>query len=101
MDTLDQLEMADFAGHLNESFAVQLTDGDAYALELIEVSELSRPPDQPGRQPFALIFRNARTDAYLAQATHLLTHEDLGSLSLFLVPLGPQQDGMHYEALFT
>ena len=101
MNTLDQLEMADFASHLNELFVVQLTDGDPYTLELVEVAELTKPPGAPGRQPFALIFRNPQTDAYLAQAIHVLNHDDLGALSLFLVPLGPHQDGMRYEALFT
>ena len=28
-------------------------------------------------------------------------HEDIGSFEIFLVPIGPDEKGMKYEAVFT
>lgn len=38
---------------------------------------------------------------HVPQGIHRVEHEQLGSLEIFLVPLGPDQQGMRYEAIFT
>lgn len=60
----------------------------------------------PGRdRTFSLIFRGGllgpEKNMYLRQGTYTLKQEDLGSLDIFLVPIGPDRDGMRYEAVFN
>lgn len=38
---------------------------------------------------------------YAPQGTYLVEHEQLGAHDLFIVPLGPDQNGMRYEVIFT
>jgi hypothetical protein len=37
----------------------------------------------------------------MPQRIYRLQHEELGQLELFLVPIGPDADGMCYEAVFS
>ncbi len=98
---LETLQRSDFTGYLHQHFTVMLAGGDTLDLQLVEVMALGSAPAGRQRQPFSLIFRHDRTDAYLPQGVHTLHHAEMGQLELFLVPLGPAPDGMRYEAIFT
>ena len=98
---LAKLTSADFVPYLNQPFIVYLQGSAPYALELISVTELGEANNSGGRRSFSLIFSNPRKDAYLSQQIYRLEHEKMGSLELFLVPLGPDQAGMKYEAIFS
>ena len=50
--------------------------------------------------PFSLLFRST-AKSYAPQGTYRVTHEQLGALDIFIVPLGPDQHGMRYEVIFT
>jgi hypothetical protein len=52
------------------------------------------------RAPFSLIFHGAK-DSFLPQNTYRLENDNMPPMELFLVPLGPDQYGMRYEAVFT
>lgn len=58
-----------------------------------------RDPAAP-REPFSLVFRGPAEPA-LAQAIQPLRHPRLGTLALFLVPIGADGDGRRYEAVFA
>ena len=49
---------------------------------------------------FSLFFRGP-LDPQLSQGTYPLECESLGSLPLFLVPMGRNAEGMTYEAVFN
>lgn len=100
---LDHLTHDDFARHLSERFEIALSDGERLALALDEVTPLGAVTAAAGggRRPFSLLFRHPRRDAFLPQRTYQLEHPTLGTLALFLVPLGPDGAGMRYEAIFT
>jgi hypothetical protein len=69
----------------------------------LELAELERHPPQPGleREPFALVFTGP-TEASLDQRTYRLDHQQMGSLEIFLVPIGPGPGGLpRYEAVFS
>ena len=71
--------------------------------ELISVTELgestgTEPPD--GRQPFSIVFRGPG-DVLLPQRIYMIEHEEIGAFDLFLVPIGPDERGLRYEAIFT
>lgn len=94
-----------FAGRVGERF--ELTSpgpgGSAY-VELVEVTESvelgGAGPGGQQRRQFSLVFRGGPT-APLPQATYRLRHDDLGHLDLFLVPVGPDDVAMRYEAAFA
>ena len=58
-------------------------------------------PSHPGkRTPFSLVFR-AALEPVLPQRIYELRHDEMGSFELFLVPIGPDEHGMRYEAAFS
>jgi hypothetical protein len=98
---LDTLELADFAGHLGTRFRLRRAEGGALELTLVEASPHPHRPHSPGRRRgFSLVFRSPSPDR-LPQGVYRLDHDEMGSLELFLVPIGPQEGGMRYEAVFN
>jgi hypothetical protein len=81
-----------------ESFWVRPGDAAPFEVELIHVSE--RPGEASQRAQFSLLFRGG-PDPPLPQRIYRLEHERLGPLDLFLVPLGPDEAGQRYEAVFN
>ncbi len=96
---LDRLTKDDFTDRVGETFTAQAEDR-AMTLTLRRVDSLPRPPGDQGREPFSLEFTDAAHD-HVPQQTVEVTHEEMGSYPLFVVPLGPSDDGMRYEAIFT
>jgi hypothetical protein len=97
---LDKLTGEDFAKHLNQTFYIHAESLDPIQAELIEVSELGAPPFDR-RPPFSIVLRTGQKEEYLIQAIYRVEHAEVGTLDLFLVPLGPDKHGMRYEAVFT
>ena len=96
---LDKLNHAAFAGQLNQVFRLRL-ESDALALELIEAKELGQGGEDGGRRAFSLLFRGP-AEPLLDQGTFSLEHGEMGELELFLVPIGRDDAGCLYEAVFT
>lgn len=96
---LDTLTREDFVSRLGETFRVGEPGVD---LVLAEARDLSMSGGSPGlrRAPFSLLFRGP-TQPLLAQRIWALANEALGPLEIFLVPIGPDADGMRYEAIFN
>lgn len=93
---LDNLHCEDFAPHLDTNFQMQL--GELIKeIELIGVEDKSPSPRQ---EQFVLTFR-APHDAPPQQGIYQLEHASLGSGALFLVPIGRDQSGLTYEAIFN
>ncbi len=95
---LDLLTIAAFAPCLGEVFQAR-ADGLALDLTLIEVKALRSRTGQP-REPFTLLFRGPLAPL-LPQRIHSLHHDALGALEIFLVPIGPDETGQRYEAVFN
>ena len=103
MKPLDQLTAADFRPLLEQVFELHSPAGQTLSLTLFEVSELGRLPEGApvaGRRPFSLLFRSPGP-GYLPQAIYLLAHPQMEALEIFLVPLGPDGQGMRYQAIFS
>jgi hypothetical protein len=86
-----------FTKNQNTAFAVQHPHWGNVIVELISVSDLRETPRQ---SMFSLIFRG-RSDQPLEQGLYPMTHETMGTESLFLVPIGRELDGFRYEAVFN
>ena len=94
---LDQLSAATLKPHVGESF--KLTDvGEEMELRLIEVAALGEAKRAGGA--FSLLFCGPENPV-LEQGTYAMSNEGLGQLEIFLVPVGPGEDGLLYEAVFA
>lgn len=89
-----------FSGRQGQSFLVRPDGGPDLPVELIEATALGEPARAGGRIPFSIVFRG-RPDVVLPQRIHRLEHHELGAFDLFLVPIGPDEAGMRFEAIFT
>jgi hypothetical protein len=78
-----------------------LSAGDrGLELVLAQVNELHEGHDAASRRQFSLLFYGPLSPAW-PQRTYEMSHPDLGTFDLFLVPLGPEGAAMRYEAVFT
>jgi hypothetical protein len=94
----------DFIDVVGQGFDVAAGEGSSLSLELVQATEggeVGGPgPEGQLRQQFSLIFRGP-ADRMLPQGTYRLGHPRLGEIEIFLVPLGPDPEGMRYEAAFA
>ncbi|WP_027891001.1 DUF6916 family protein [Calidithermus chliarophilus] len=92
------LTLALFEPLVGSVFSIPFVEG-SFELTLIEAQPL--PPRVPGarREPFALLFRGPRSPV-LPQRIYPLEHPTLGRQEIFVVPIGPDDAGMRYEAVF-
>ncbi len=99
MSSLDQLTKDHFAGRIGQTFAATAQER-TLSLTLRRVDALPRPADDRGREPFSLEFTEPAQD-HVPQQTVEFEDPENGTYPLFVVPLGPAEDGMRYEAIFT
>ena len=92
---IEKLRSGDFSEYLHTDFRVQLEGSDLLVLELVQVVDHKSPP---GVEQFSLFFRGP---SQLGQGMRTLEHDKLGSLDLFLVPVGADEKGVRYEAAFA
>jgi hypothetical protein len=101
---LDSLESADFSPYLNQPFRICAESLAPIEAKLIEVTDLGSGPageqEAVPRQPFSIVLRGPG-DVVLPQRIYRVEHEEMGTLDLFLVPIGPDARGMRYEAIFA
>ena len=86
-----------FAESLNTKFRLRGETPQPVELELVEFNE---GPPSPRQEEFALLFRGPQ-NIFLPQATYQFSHDTLGELEMFLVPVGRDQQGFQYEAVFN
>jgi hypothetical protein len=100
----EPLKLSDFAPHAGTTFTVTFPDGVLeLSLGAVEPHGTRAPrPDVPGlrTEPFSLVFLGPLAPV-LPQRTWNLEHPALGTLEVFLVPLGPKDGRMRYEAVFN
>lgn len=99
---LDQLTHESFQAHQNDTFDLEREEGDDVPLELVEATTMGSAPEGDRRHSFSVLF-HCEDGEPLPQQTYAVKHGEMGTLDLFLVPVGPDPDkkGMLYEAVFT
>lgn len=95
---------ATFTPHVGTAFRISFTDG-SLELTLDAVEPLGTREPRPGvpdlrTEPFSLVFLGPLRPV-LPQRTWDLAHPVLGTQEVFLVPLGPKEGRMRYEAVFN
>ena len=94
---LAKLHIDDFTPHQDAVFEMQAADR-VVALKLVKV-ELAGNSGRAGGA-FSLLFAGPNGQ-WLPQATYPVRHPALGMIDIFLVPIGPLEDGNGYQAIFT
>lgn len=86
-----------FAAAANSHFNARLGDGSTAEFSLDKVSGLN---ENGVIRAFSLTFR-APVDVPAEQTIYQLSHETLGALELFLVPIRSDGDGIYFESIFN
>lgn len=94
------LSANNFNSLLNKVFTIQISEEIQLDAELISVTEFDHySPSE--KIPFALVFRTEQKNEYYEQGIFTIIHPEEGNLELFLTPLGFDEVGMKYEAVFS
>lgn len=99
MGDLRSFTIETFAPLIGGMFRIHVDDASPVEVELIA----AQPYDDmhPGRRaPFSIVFRGP-SQQVLVQRTYRVEHAQLGTFDLFIVPIGPDETGMRYEAVFA
>jgi hypothetical protein len=99
---IDRLTADDFRPHLQAAFRVD-GPGGPVDLVLVDVEALApnAVPAAAQRPGFWIHLIGPGGPDYLRQGTFTVHHPVLGPMDIFLVPLGPHDGGMRYEAIFN
>ena len=93
-----------FAGLRNPAFTVSPTDGTPGSLTLllhkVERSRFTQADARPSDGAFSLVFTGSAARP-LRQGIHRFVHDEIGILDLFIVPVGLDGHGLHYQAVFN
>jgi len=101
---LERLTAETFLLAVGETFRLDAGDAGTLELELLE-SRLHDPDaamvDKSGtRAPFSLLFLGP-VDPVLPQRIYRLEHDSVGPIEIFIVPVGRDDTGTTYEAVFA
>ena len=88
------LHLSTFVPHLHTRFRIS---GGGQELELVEATDTARAPN---REQFSLVFHGP-SGAPLEQQVYQLEHDAIGSVEIFLVPVGQDAAGFLYESVFN
>ena len=100
---LENLTVQSFLPETGKRFRIEREEAAAVEVELVSVRDLSGSTGAPGRAPFSLLFRGP-LQPVLPQRIYAVEPVEpsaLGRIEIFLVPVGPDQSGMRYEAIFN
>jgi hypothetical protein len=101
---LEQMTCSVFSECVGSKFRIHPGSAEPLEVELIEAHQLPSKSVGGGpqrmREPFSLVFRGPK-DRLLPQKIYKIEQEKLGTLELFLVPIGPDQEGQRFEAVFN
>lgn len=97
---LDTFTIDTFRPRLGELFTIVLDEENRLPTKLTEVFPWG--DESPGRPrvAFSLIFHTV-PQAVVPQAIYRVENENMEPFEIFLTPIGPDERGMRYEAVFT
>ena len=98
----EDLTIDTFTGQTNgKPFKVLLDAPRSAQLILESVTPIPRRDIPMTRAPFSLFFKDPSPTEILPQKIYPLAHEDLGEMTIFLVPVGQDASGVTYQAVFN
>lgn len=93
----DKLSYDAFRENLNTKFDVMLPTGSKVELAFTAISEHIVSTVQ---ERFSLTFHGP-SDTFLPQSTYRFNHPKTGEFEMFIVPIGRDENGFIYEAVFN
>jgi len=93
------MTMDTFTPHVGETFRMIVNDEWEIHMRLSSVTALASARGAE-RAPFSMIF-HAPPLAFVEQQMFSVEHDAMEPFALFLVPIGPDDNGMRYQAVFT
>ena len=100
---MEEIGLALFVDYVGSTFQIEWSPQEISPVELIEAAPLNSTArhDKRGRPAgFSLLFRDQR-GGHRPQGTYPVSHEAVGTVAIFLVPIGPDELGERYEAIFN
>ena len=94
---VETLNLSSFSEHLNTKFRIRPDDSTVVETELMVAADVGSTPKQ---ERFSLVFHGPQ-QPFLVQRMYRIEHDEMGTLDLFLVPIGRDEDGFKYEAVFN
>jgi hypothetical protein len=94
---LEKLKRTTFAKHINSEFHVHDPAAQPFPLKLIQVVPCAKTAQS---EAFSLLFQGPVAH-FIPQGIHKINHVQLGEVDLFLVPVGKNEHGFEYEAVFN
>ena len=99
-----EFDVPAFSACSGDTFRVRTGPGETVDVTLDVVTASPGPAHAgwpAGRdQPFTLLFRGPLSPL-LPQKIHTFEHETLGTVEIFIVPIGPDSEGHRYKAIFN
>ncbi|MGH6614343.1 DUF6916 family protein [Sphingomonas sp.] len=95
----DMLGCENFERHIGTTFVMTDEAGQATDLVLTEASALGSSLGAGQRAQFSVLFKSSEA-TIRPQAIYLLSHAEMGDMTLFLVPVAQDKAGVSYEACF-
>ena len=101
---VEEMSHETFLPRLHQEFSLETSEAGTLSLCLTEVKAHGVPPPNVGytvkRRPFSLLFLGP-CDPVLPQRIYPMSHPVLGAFELFIVPVGRDERGVRYEAVFS
>jgi hypothetical protein len=93
----------EFSQYVNTKFHVKAEASQPVELYLVDVKgyENKGEPGSPGGMERFSVFFSGPGDCYLPQKVYSLEHDRMGPFDIFLVPIGRDDRGYNYEAVFN
>lgn len=95
----DWLTMELFQKLIGDTFEFE-SESARFSAILAEVTALDAVGERQRRQPFSMVFQ-AEDREHCPQCMYRARHQRMEEFTVFLVPIGPGQRGMCYEAIFN
>lgn len=85
----------------NKQFEIQIGADEILGCELVEIKTINSATLPEGQiEPFSLLFQTSDKRVF-GQNTYTLRNDSFENILLFLVPIGTNEQGTQYEAIFT
>jgi hypothetical protein len=98
----DEWQLATFQDEIGTSYDVGIGPSTVHELTLVDARPLSGESSnsESKRDPFSLIFHGP-LEPILPQGIYRFRRDAAESMEIFIVPIGPENKAMRYEAIFT
>ena len=96
---LDKVTRQVFTEAMGSTFELKRDGEPTLGLDLIEATDLRQPGKLGRPDPFSLIFRGPM-EPVLPQKIYAMHNRKVGKMDIFIVPIGPDDQGMLYQAIF-